>query len=135
MVIGINWNNTDQYLRTGRKSVRRSICGGFVLSVCCLFVSAQSIETNNFFKRPEVKSLKISPDGKSAMAINPHGIAIVRLRDMKRVGGFNYKQAQAEVGMIHWLTDKRIMFESVTYIDGGDQRPFLTGNFFALNIN
>jgi len=135
MAIGINWNNTDQYLRTGRKSVRRSICGGFVLSVCCLFVSGQSIETNNFFKRPEVKSLKISPDGKSAMAINPHGIAIVRLRDMKRVGGFNYKQAQAEVGMIHWLTDKRIMFESVTYIDGGDQRPFLTGNFFALNIN
>ncbi|TDR23299.1 alpha/beta hydrolase family protein [Marinicella litoralis] len=108
------------------------------LIACSHQVTAANINTETFFKNPDLTSIKISPDGKHfAATIETDGtkkLAILDINATKIKHIFNFSSDKKEIGNYGWLNNERIFAAMVQKV-GPLAQPRATGYLFAGNIN
>ena len=100
-------------------------------------VSGEKIATVDFFQDAVFRIAELSPDGQhlAITAMNEGQVRLVILRTdtLKGVSGFKVPKSY-DIDGIWWANDERVVF-STTIRRGPYDRPLLTGELYALNID
>lgn len=106
---------------------------------CLLLVPAGATPPplSDFSRRPDVSSVKISPDGAHlAVRANNEGkaaVVIMKTDTLKPVFLANL-DGEEQVGAYHWANNERILLQ-VEELEGWEERPRNYGEWYAVNID
>lgn len=109
------------------------------LSACFVLSGVQAgdlIPLSDFTKPTEIKSLTLSPDGKTLALISPDGdygtvLAFVDTDTMKVTAGFADNGERVPGGLL-WASNDRVILNLVKKY-GGFAKPALTGELLGVN--
>ena len=114
----------------------------FIALSACFVLSAayagELVPLSNFAKPAEVKSISISPDGKTLAVLSPQGdygtlLAFVDVDTMKATASFA-DNGERVPGEMEWANNDRVILSLVRKY-GGFATPVLTGELLGVNRN
>lgn len=119
--------------------IHRCIALAFLLACTAAHSAAPRLPTEAFFKDPQYRSVKISPDGRFLAVIMPAGsgremLAFIDLESRKVSGSARFTGSNTVVDDFRWVSDERVVIASATKVDGWDE-PMNTGDLYAVNAD
>ena len=108
-----------------------------VFTLSGILTAGEKPTVKDFVEPPKYRNIKISPDGKhfaaSILRNEKQVIAVIRRKDLEILSVMGFK-GKRQPGSVKWLNNERIG-ATVYYKSGALEKPFNTGNFFAMNID
>lgn len=108
-----------------------------VLLPATAYSQAKPIAVEDFMKFPQFSSARISPDGKYLALTVDRGdqdiLTVLKTSDLSIVK-INQLPEKESIGQFSWISDDRLMFNSVIK-QGGFAQPRSTGKWFAVNAD
>ena len=116
-------------MKTSLTSISRWIALGLALAYLAPLGQAEKLPVETFFKDPEFRRMRLSPDGKWLAAIAPrdgkYNLMTIRLSDRKLFGCT--EEDENEVINFTWISNTRLIFEMK------NKNNFPNGGLYAVN--
>ena len=116
-------------MKTSLTSISHWIALGLALACLAPLGQAEKLPVETFFKDPEFRRMRLSPDGKWLAAIAPrdgkYNLMTIRLSDRKLFGCT--EEDENEVINFTWISNTRLIFEMK------NKNNFPNGGLYAVN--